>query len=104
MTWKRYLIIFINILYLSFPYNILGCGGEIDPYDYFTTFFQNDLVTEKSWHPFYYTNYEFLYDSEEPVFKSNKYFPQLQRDYGSTAFYKQAVNTCSYLKDFLHKQ
>lgn len=67
MTWKRYLIIFINILCISFPYNILGCGGEIDPYDYFTTFFQNDLVTEKSWHPFYYTNYEFLYDAEEPV-------------------------------------
>jgi hypothetical protein len=51
-----------------------------------------------------YDAYEIADKKYLPVFKSNKYFPQLQRDYGSTTFYKQAVNTCSYLKDFLHKQ
>jgi hypothetical protein len=67
MNWKRFLIISVNILFISFPYNILGCGGEIDPYDYYTSFFQNDLVPEVTWHPFYYTNNQFLYESEEPV-------------------------------------
>src|SRR4051812_32510942 len=67
MSWKRCLVISINILCISFPYNILGCGGELDPYDYYTSFFQNDLSPEKSLKPFYYTNYEFLYNAEEPV-------------------------------------
>ncbi len=67
MSLKRFLIIFANLLCISFPYNILGCGGELDPYDYYTSFFRNDLVPEKSWHPFYYTNYEFLYNADEPV-------------------------------------
>ncbi|MEO5996967.1 MAG: hypothetical protein ABIN89_09545 [Chitinophagaceae bacterium] len=67
MSWKRFLIIFINLFFLSFPYNIIGCADILDPYDYFTSFFQNDLAPEKSWHPFYYTNYEFLYNANEPV-------------------------------------
>jgi hypothetical protein len=31
---------------------------------------------------------------------SNPVFKQLKSDYSSTAFYKRALNTCSYLKDF----
>jgi hypothetical protein len=37
-------------------------------------------------------------------FKYNQYFPQLRKDYGNTAFFKEAVNTCSYLNDFIEKK
>lgn len=39
-----------------------------------------------------------------PVFKNNTYFPQLVKEYGSTAFYKEAFNSCSYLRDFVKKK
>jgi hypothetical protein len=51
-----------------------------------------------------YAAYEIADKKYFPLFKKNKYFPQLQKDYTATAFYKQAVNTCSYLKDFLQKK
>ena len=38
------------------------------------------------------------------LFKNNKYFPQFVKEYGSTAFYKEALNTCSYLRDFVKKK
>lgn len=37
-------------------------------------------------------------------FKYNQHFPQLQKEYGNTAFFKEAVNTCSYLKDFVQRK
>lgn len=67
MTWKRCIIILINGWCIAFPYNILGCGPELDPYDYYTSFFNNTLAAEKAYQPFYYTNYEFLYDAAEPA-------------------------------------
>lgn len=67
MNWKRYLIIFVNLFLIFFPYNILGCADGVDPYDYFISFFQNDLPAEKSLSPFYYTNYRFLYNDNEPI-------------------------------------
>ena len=39
-----------------------------------------------------------------PLFKNNKYFPQLVKEYGSTAFYKEALSSCSYLRDFVKKK
>lgn len=35
--------------------------------------------------------------------KANTYFPQIIRNYKTTAFYKQAYNTCSYFSDFVKK-
>ncbi len=35
--------------------------------------------------------------------KRNSYFSTLSRQYASTAFYKEAFNTCSFLKDFVQK-
>ena len=37
-------------------------------------------------------------------FKRNTYFPQLIAAYGNTAFYKDAFNSCSYLRDFVKKK
>jgi hypothetical protein len=31
-------------------------------------------------------------------------FPVLAKEYGTTAFYKEAYNTCSYLKDFVNRK
>ncbi|MEP6948537.1 MAG: hypothetical protein ABI863_04660 [Ginsengibacter sp.] len=67
MKWKICLIAFINICLLTFPYNIIGCGPETDPYDYYTSFFLNNLADAKGYQPFFYTNELFLYDTEEPA-------------------------------------
>ena len=38
------------------------------------------------------------------LFKNNKYFPQFIKEYGQTAFYKEAFSSCSYLRDFVQKK
>jgi hypothetical protein len=40
------------------------------------------------------------YDEFIGKFKHNRHFPQLIEEYGNTAFYREAFNTCSYLRDF----
>lgn len=53
--------------------------------------------------PSYMNNYD-TYDKQQKAFftslKTNSYFKEMQQ-YESTAFYKQAVNECSYLSDFI---
>ena len=39
-----------------------------------------------------------------PKFMNNKYFPQFVKEYGSTACYKEAFNSCSYLRDFVKRK
>jgi hypothetical protein len=48
--------------------------------------------------------YEAAVKEYEKKFMANRYFPQLIKEYGSTAFYKEVYNTCSYLKDFVEKK
>ena len=48
--------------------------------------------------------YDVDYKTYWPQFKSNKYFPQFVKEYSSTAFYKEAFNSCSYLRDFVKKK
>jgi hypothetical protein len=68
MNWKKCLIVCINVFCLALPYNIIGCaGGDADPYDYFVSFFSKNNTDVKGYEPFYYTNYRFLYQDEEPV-------------------------------------
>jgi len=66
MRWNRFLTAIISVFFIAFPYNIIGCAGGDDPYDYFTGFFDHRLGNNKELKPFYYT-YNFLYDREEPV-------------------------------------
>jgi len=51
-------------------------------------------------------DYNFGYEHSPDFldFKYNKYFPQLLKDYKDTKFFKEAYNTCSYLKDFLNRK
>ena len=68
MNWTRFITACVISGLLALPYNIIGCsGGDPDPYDYFVSFFHKGLSDNKAFEPFYYTNYQFLYQSEEPV-------------------------------------
>jgi hypothetical protein len=67
MNWKVFIAFFASGFLISFPQNIIGCGDGIDPYDYYTSFFPTNLPEANGYRPFYYTNYNFLYDDSEPV-------------------------------------
>ncbi len=66
MRWKLCLAATLNLFLLAFPYNIIGCAGSDDPYDYYTGFFDYRLGNNTSLQPFYYT-YNFLWSTDEPV-------------------------------------
>ncbi|RKR81535.1 hypothetical protein BDD43_1682 [Mucilaginibacter gracilis] len=46
---------------------ILACGPETDPYDYYVSFFHNNVQGQKEYKPFYFSSYQFVYDDKEPV-------------------------------------
>jgi len=64
---KVFFIAFINIVWISFPQNIIGCGPAIDPYDYYTSFISKTIADAKGYSPFYYSGSTFLYEEQEPV-------------------------------------
>lgn len=68
-SWKTPLIYCVSLL-TCFGAGIavdLACGGEVDPYDYYVSFFHNNLQGDKDYKPFYFTSYQFLYDATEPA-------------------------------------
>ena len=67
MNWKLFITACASVALVSFPQNIIGCGPDADPYDYYTSFFHQNLPDAKNYRPFYYTSYNFLYDENEPV-------------------------------------
>jgi hypothetical protein len=64
-TWVIYCVSFIGCFCAMIAID-LACGGEVDPYDYYTSFFHNNITGGKEYKPFYFTNYLFLYDETEP--------------------------------------
>ena len=71
MNLKIFLTVCVSCFFISFPQNIIGCGPDADPYDYYTSFFHQNLPDAKGYRPFYYTGYNFLYDEAEPVSTSD---------------------------------
>ena len=67
MKWKIFMMLCVSTIIVSFPQNIIGCGPGIDPYDYYTSFFNPDISENSNLRSFYYTGYSFLYDETEPV-------------------------------------
>ncbi len=66
MNWKIFIAAFANLSAICLPYNIIGCASDgVDPHDYFVSFFDKNLSPEATLKPFYYTNYQFLYDEQE---------------------------------------
>ncbi|MDB5150226.1 MAG: hypothetical protein JWQ57_4246, partial [Mucilaginibacter sp.] len=49
-------------------------------------------------------NYTKQVDDYDRKVRNNPYFAQLKQGYSKTAFYKAAVDECSYLRDFLYTQ
>jgi hypothetical protein len=71
MKWKIYLAAFISVLSVAIPQNMIGCGPDQDPYDYYTSFFYQNLPDAKAYQPFYYSADVFLYDENDPVDKAD---------------------------------
>lgn len=67
MNWKAFTVGCVSAAMISFPQNIIGCGGEINPYDYYVSFFHSNLPDAKAYQPFYYTSWDLFYDDTEPV-------------------------------------
>ncbi len=67
MIWKAFITVCISAAIVLFPQNIIGCGPDADPYDYYTSFFHQNLPEANGYRPFYYTGLNFLYDESEPV-------------------------------------
>ena len=67
MNWKAFITACISTAIVSFPQNIIGCGPGVDPYDYYTSFFYQNLPESNAYKPFYYTGYNFFYDTGEPA-------------------------------------
>jgi hypothetical protein len=103
MKWKICLMICVSIFLLTFlPRNIIGCGPESDPYDYYTGFFLNNLSGEKAYHPFLYTSELFLYDTEEPADAAHATSAEWVGYCGNTATKKEAYDfVCGFTYDQL---
>ena len=68
-NWKISAAFFVSFCCAFFA-NVaidLACGGEIDPYDYYISFFHNNLQPDPAYKSFYFTEYKFLYDDAEPA-------------------------------------
>ncbi len=72
MRLKTFITLCVSSFIISFPQNIIGCGPGIDPYDYYTSFFNPDISNNDLLRPFYYTGYNFLYDERDVVSTTDK--------------------------------
>lgn len=64
MTWKRFTTLAFS-LFLLVPLEqwVTACGGDYDPYDYYTSFFANNINPDPAYSPFRYTEYLPYYDN-----------------------------------------
>jgi hypothetical protein len=67
MNWKAFITACISTAIISFPQNIIGCGPDANPYDYYTSFFHQNLPDAQGYRPFYYIGYQSFYDDAEPT-------------------------------------
>lgn len=68
MNLKIFIIAFASFSLSFFPQNMIGCGGgDIDYYDYYTSFFSANLPEHNTYKPFYYSGYSFLNSYDEPL-------------------------------------
>jgi len=68
-TFKKLLICSVSLIICFFVEIAIdmACGGEVDPYDYYISFFHNNVQRTQEYEPFYFTSYKFLYDDDERV-------------------------------------
>ncbi len=92
MKLKIFITVCVSLLLISFPQNMIGCGPGIDPYDYYTSFFQPGAHGAPAFRPFYYTGYSFLYDETEPVSPADELAKEWAAYFGSPVTAKDAKN------------
>src|SRR5690242_18064948 len=90
MNWKIFTTAFVSASIVFFPQNIIGCGPEVDPYDYYTSFFYQHISSTNAFQPFYYTGYNFLYDENDPVEPAEVLAKEWSAFTGSVASEKEA--------------
>ncbi|HEX8316031.1 MAG TPA: hypothetical protein VF609_13610, partial [Flavisolibacter sp.] len=62
MNWKAFITASVSCALLALPENSFTCGASEDPYDYYTSFFNNKAGTSDAYKPFYYTALLTFYD------------------------------------------
>ena len=68
MNWKRFTVFCASFLtfFLAESIYVFSCGGgEADPYDYYTNFFNPNVASQNGFEPFYYTGLANYYGREE---------------------------------------
>ena len=67
-NWKKLVIYCISLIgcFFVFIAIIFACADEGDPYDYYVSFFHNNIQGKKDYGAFYFTNNLFLYSETEP--------------------------------------
>jgi len=68
-NWKTSVIYCVSFICCFFACIaiIFACADEGDPYDYYTSFFHNNIQGQKDYGAFYFTNNLFLYSQTEPA-------------------------------------
>lgn len=77
MNWKISIVILIELGFLFFPANIIGCSDPPDPYDEYITFFRNDVAPVKGYNPFYYVEDAVIYDPLAPAADPTDYITRM---------------------------
>jgi hypothetical protein len=77
MNWKISIAILIELGFLCFPANIIGCADPPDPYDDYITFFRNDVAPAKGFNSFYYVADAVIYDPLAPAADSTDYITRM---------------------------
>ncbi|MEI8279516.1 MAG: hypothetical protein WCG87_07105 [Bacteroidota bacterium] len=88
MNWKRSLIVIVSLLSIAGAIKIVqACGGEIDPYDEYTSFFMNDINKDPAFIPFYFTS---LLNYYGDWYDYKKSYPDEVPDPNEQAWYEYA--------------
>ncbi|WP_341843054.1 hypothetical protein [Chitinophaga caseinilytica] len=68
MNWKRFTVYSGSALAMTLAgaAYVWSCGGEADPYDYYTSMFNPNLAEKPGFEPFYYTALTDYYAAETP--------------------------------------
>jgi len=88
MNWKVFITAFVSCGLLMLPENSFTCGASEDPYDYYTSFFNNKAGTSEADRPFFYTALLTFYDDwdweakEDSLAFVNKKIAEEWKDYG----------------------
>ena len=92
MNWKKFsaACAIISAGLISFPQNIIGCGGSIDPYDYYLSFFNQYAAAQIQYQPFFYTGEQFLFDYEDAVRSEDELVKEWVHFTGNTVSAKDA--------------